>query len=202
MVSRGKLNCTITKGKVVVGGKILISKTEVSDEKKYEAIYCCLQNAHTFRIVILHVCNYCENFCKFHKLRWKSTEIKYNEEVICRRSSAKKKLFARGPPANKNLFSRGPLPNEKLFAGGPLANTKLFAGALSILCSPEWSYAVLFSLSLYCMVLCGHVRSFKRLSCCITELFSSDLYGCLKSCMVLFGSLWSIRSCQVLYDSK
>ena len=105
-------------------------------------------------------------------------------------------------PANKNLFSRGPLPNEKLFAGGPLANTKLFAGALSILCSPEWSYAVLFSLSLYCMVLCGHVRSFKGLSCCITELFSSDLYGCLKSCMVLFGSLWSIRSCQVLYDSK
>ena len=66
---------------------------------------------------------------------------------------ANKKSFTGGPPAKKKLFSGGPPANKKLFAGGPPAYKKLFAGALSLLCSPEWSYAVLFSLSLYCMVL-------------------------------------------------
>ena len=72
----------------------------------------------------------------------------------------RKRLFAGGPPANKKLFAGGPLANKKLFTGGPLAYKMLFAQALSILCSPEWSYAVLSSFLLYCMVLYGHVRSF------------------------------------------
>ena len=76
---------------------------------------------------------------------------------------ANKKLFTRGPPANKKLFSGGPPANKKLFARGPLAYKKLFARGLSILCSPEWSYAVLSSFSLYCIVLYGHVQSCKVL---------------------------------------
>ena len=74
-----------------------------------------------------------------------------------------KRLFAGGPPANKKLFAGGLPANKKLFAGGPPACKKLFARALSILCSPDWSYAVLSSFSLYCMVLYSHVRSCKVL---------------------------------------
>ena len=67
----------------------------------------------------------------------------YLLEVLRRGPPANKKLFTGGLSANKKLFTKGPLANKKLFAGGPLENTKLYAGALSILCSPEWSYAVL-----------------------------------------------------------
>ena len=45
----------------------------------------------------------------------------------------------------------------------------------------------------------SHVRSFKGLNSCITLSFLV-LYGCAKLCMVLFGCVWSIRSCHVLYD--
>ena len=31
-------------------------------------------------------------------------------------------------------------------------------------------------------------------------LFSLFLYGCASFCIVFFGCVWSIRSCQVLYD--
>ena len=78
---------------------------------------------------------------------------------------ANKKLFAGGPPANKNLFAGGPPANKKLFAGGPPANKKLYSGALSLLCSSEWSYAVLFSLSLFRMLFYSLVRSYKGLYC-------------------------------------
>ena len=90
-------------------------------------------------------------------------------------------LFARGPLANKNLFAGGPPTNKKLFIGGIPANMKLFVGALSILCSPEWSYAVLSSLSLYCVVL---YCIFKGLYCCITVLS-------LWFCVVVQSLVWS-----------
>ena len=70
-----------------------------------------------------------------------------NKNLFAGDAPANKKLFTGCPLANKKLFSGSPLANKKLFAGGPLAYKKLFAQALSILCSPEWSYAVLSSFS-------------------------------------------------------
>ena len=78
-------------------------------------------------------------------------------------------------PANKKLFSGGPPENKKLFAGGPLANMKFFVGALSILYIPEWFYAVLSSLSLYCMVLYCHVSSFKIIKQDLRIFFEKNL---------------------------
>ena len=109
---------------------------------------------------------------------------------------ANKFLFAGGPPANKNLFAGGPPANKKLFAGGPPANKTLFAGALSILYSPEWSCTVLLG---FCYTLWFYTV-FKVIYCCIMVLFSLVLYGRARSCIVFFGCVWSIRSCQVLYD--
>ena len=116
-----------------------------------------------------------------------------------------KRLFARGPSANKKLFTGGPLAKQNLFVGGPPANKKLFVGglpankkffavALSLLCSPEWFYTVLFSLLLYCMVLYSNVWSFKGVYCCITVLSSLVLDCYATSRMVFFRCVWSIRN--------
>ena len=94
-----------------------------------------------------------------------------NKNLFAGGPPANKKLFTGGPPANKKLFSGGPPANKKLFAGGPPSNKKLFAGALSLLCSPEWSHAVLFSLALYCItvwyctVFKGHLKDYVLLYC-------------------------------------
>ena len=85
----------------------------------------------------------------------------YGKRLFAGGPPANKKLFTGGPLANKKLFSGGPPANKKLFAGGPPAYKKLFAGALSLRCSPEGSYAVLFSLSFDSVVVYSLVRSFK-----------------------------------------
>ena len=108
-------------------------------------------------------------------------------EVLRRGPPANKKLFTGGLSANKKLFTKGPLANKKLFAGGPLENTKLYAGALSILCSPEWSYAVLSCFSLYCMVLYSHAQSSKVLYRIIL-LYYFVLFGFF---MVVQNVVWS-----------
>ena len=79
----------------------------------------------------------------------------------------------------------------------PPAYKKLFAGALSLLCSPEWSHAALFSLSFYCIVLYSLVRSFKGLYWCITVLSSLVLYDCATSWMDFFGYVWPIRNLNI-----
>ena len=68
-----------------------------------------------------------------------------------------------------------------------------------VLNGPMQSYLVFNYTLWYCTVMYGHVRSFNGFYCCIT-LSSLVLYGCAKSCMVLFGCVWSIRSCHALYD--
>ena len=71
---------------------------------------------------------------------------------------------------------------KRLIVGAPSATKNLFARSISIPSSPKWSYPVLFSLPLYCMVLYGPLRPFKVSYCCITVLFSS-----VWSCKVFQG---------------
>ena len=63
----------------------------------------------------------------------------------------------------------------------------------TVLNGPAQSYLVFYYTVWYYTVL-------KVSYCCIMVLFSLVLYGRARSCIDFPGIVWSIRSCQVLYD--